>query len=316
MARAFTGSSSLYLTASSSPVSDSPLTMSIWVYPTNLTVDWMGFFVLANSARTQYYEIRTLSYFDYRPMLYAAGSTTASQTIHSSLMSANTWQHLAAVAVSQSERRFYFNGSAATPSFTSIGTTTPTLVDVGAGLWAGSRSRYARAWIAEAAIWDAALSSAEILSLRDRASPFLVRPGSLVSYWPIVGRTSPERRLIGDIDLTVNGSPAAQPHPTIYRPMRLVHPQVKPYIPPSISADSVIQNSLQNSINANSAITKLIQGTIDVDAYIRAVYPITADSVIEAYRSGNVSLDALIAGTSGYEPRFGVSLPGTGLFMV
>lgn len=292
MARVFTGSSSLYLTASSSPVSDEPLTMSIWVYPTDLTSDWSGYFVLANSARTQYYQIRTLSYFDYRPMFQAGGASSSGYSLHGTLMSTNAWQHLAGVATSASERVVYRNGVTATPNYTNIGTATPTLTDVGAGLLSGSRTRYARGWLAHAAVWNVALTSTEVLALSRGASPFIIRPEGLVAYWPITGRLSPEHALAGDTNLTVAGSPAYADSPSVYRRPKLLKPQDAPVIPPSFSIDAVIFKQMVESIGFDAAVKVIQQGNFTVDA----------------------TLEVEIFGD--YQPRPGVSLSSGGVFMI
>jgi hypothetical protein len=50
-------------------------------------------------------------------------------------------------------------------------------------------------------------------------SPLFVRPQSLVAYWPLIGRNSPELELIGGQGGTLTGTTQAE-HPRIIRPKR------------------------------------------------------------------------------------------------
>jgi hypothetical protein len=46
----------------------------------------------------------------------------------------------------------------------------------------------------------------------------MVRPASLVYYVPLIGRHSPEIDIVGGIDMTVSGTPAASAHPRVFYP--------------------------------------------------------------------------------------------------
>ena len=67
--------------------------------------------------------------------------------------------------------------------------------------------------MAEVAIWNVALSDAEVAVLSGGLPHILMRPDALVRYWPLWGRHDPEIQLVGGTDsLTLNGSPAAANH--------------------------------------------------------------------------------------------------------
>jgi hypothetical protein len=72
--------------------------------------------------------------------------------------------------------------------------------------------------IAEVAVWDATLDAAEMAALGKRYSPFFIRPGNLLGYLPLIGRTSPEPDKMGVIPATLKGSTAAANHPRIIMP--------------------------------------------------------------------------------------------------
>lgn len=71
--------------------------------------------------------------------------------------------------------------------------------------------------IAEVALWNRAVSNAEIAGLGgDKFSPAFF-PRSLVAYYPLIGRKSPETSLKGQT-AALTGAPSTQPHPRIIYP--------------------------------------------------------------------------------------------------
>ena len=71
--------------------------------------------------------------------------------------------------------------------------------------------------IAEAGIWGAALTDAEVAILALGAPAYSVRPGSLVAYWPLIGSASPEIELIGRNEMTLQGLLGVGDHPRTFR---------------------------------------------------------------------------------------------------
>lgn len=67
----------------------------------------------------------------------------------------------------------------------------------------GFAANYFDGRIAHVALWSVALSDAEILALGKGASPFLVRPKTMVGYWPLYGVAYPE---IEETGLTSQGT--------------------------------------------------------------------------------------------------------------
>src|ERR1700741_5384202 len=87
-------------------------------------------------------------------------------------------------------RSAYFNGGG---KATNSATQTPSGINataIGAFLDT-SPDRYHAGMVAEAAIWNVALTDAEVAVLAAAISPLAVRPGSLVAYWPLIGNNSP-----------------------------------------------------------------------------------------------------------------------------
>jgi hypothetical protein len=68
---------------------------------------------------------------------------------------------------------------------------------IGASEQSGTFQRFFNGNIADAAVWNTALSDGEVAALAKGARPYSVRPGSLVGYWPLDGLQSPEPDLSG-----------------------------------------------------------------------------------------------------------------------
>ncbi len=70
--------------------------------------------------------------------------------------------------------------------------------------------------LAEWGLWNDDLDTREIESLAKSIIPKGIRPGNLISYWPLLGKLSPEIDLISKFNLTLNGAPPITRHPRIY----------------------------------------------------------------------------------------------------
>mgnify|MGYP003122294995 CR=1 FL=1 len=73
--------------------------------------------------------------------------------------------------------------------------------------------------IAEAAAYSVVLTAGEIGMLAAGFSPLMVRPESLIGYWPLGGAYPNDNMdIVGGNTLTTNGGPIAEPHPRIIYP--------------------------------------------------------------------------------------------------
>jgi hypothetical protein len=114
-----------------------------------------------------------------------------------------------------------YTGGTGTPS------TSVTNLVVGANYQNSAPLSCADGDIAECALWDAALTAAEIDSLFKLVPVTQVRPGNLVSYSPILGKNDPEIDVVGGYALT-----AAHP--------RIIYPHRRPmYMAPAAAAGGV-----------------------------------------------------------------------------
>ncbi len=122
------------------------------------------------------------------------------------------WQHVVGLSAASNSRYAFLNG---VKSSQNTGDRTPTnldrtvfgsrVTDLGAP-WDGD--------IAWAAIWNVALTDAEVLRLSTGVVPLLVRKESIVACWPLWGIHDPEIDLVGSFDLTLTGTTRGDDPPT------------------------------------------------------------------------------------------------------
>lgn len=225
MARSFNGSSD-YAEVATSPVSGMPLTISAW-FNTPLI-----------SAQGQIVSVNLGLEADFAMLIRSSGGIRARQTEASgaqdsstsgSIVVVDTWNHGVAVFSSTTSRTVYLNNVAGTVGTVSVATSTPTKVLIGARYSAGVKAEFFNGKIAEVGIWNVALTAAEIAILSLGVSPLFIRPQNLVSYVPLIGRTSPEIDYKGT-GLTLTGTATAD-HPRVYQavpPLVLSYPAAPP----------------------------------------------------------------------------------------
>lgn len=221
MARAFTTAGSDKLRTTTLPIASGtpPFSMACWFNPVNVSSD-QYLMSMSDEATTNNYHI-----------LYARGAVSGQLTAHSRAgadpaycnttiaASTATWNHACGVWSSTSARAVYLNG--ANKGSQSGVSATPAGLDnfvIGA-LDRSASDVFSDCTIAEAAVWNVALTDDDVLVLATGVAPTAVRPASLVGYWPLLGRFSPEIDVSQGHGLTLTGTTAAD-HPPIRYPVR------------------------------------------------------------------------------------------------
>jgi len=140
-------------------------------------------------------------------------STTSGQT--STTTSTGVWQHICGVFASSTSRSAYLNGGGKGTDTTSR-TPNSTLdrTRVGCRCSSGSLAGFFPGSIAEAAIWNVALSDAEVALLAKGLCPLLMRPQNIVFYMPLI------RDLV---NLKAIGTPSAVNSPTVANHPRIIY---------------------------------------------------------------------------------------------
>ena len=139
--------------------------------------------------------------------------------------SANTWTHAGASFESSTSRYGIIEGVKGTVNTSNISPTS-NVTELGRLINAGAGSQYLSGDLAEVGIWNVTLDDADWLMLAAHYSPMMVKPESLVAYWRLTGRSSPEPDEFGSFDATLTGT-AQSDHPTIWYPdgNRLILPE-------------------------------------------------------------------------------------------
>lgn len=184
MAVQFTQSNSEYLHVDSSPVTDVPLSMSCLFNSDNSgarqTLMWNG-----DKDSGSHYFMLWLDGADQistNAVVATERSGNEGQATSSGSYTAGTWHQGGAVYTSHTSRTAYIDGAAGSPETTDTGVINASdRISIGR---AGDNSPdwYMDGKIAEAAIWNVALTDAEMAILGAGKSPLFVRPGSLVFY--------------------------------------------------------------------------------------------------------------------------------------
>jgi len=212
MARDFNGSSDR-ATNSGAPATAAPLTLACWFRADTLP----GVSCLMSLHGSGSGHSFSMIVEDTPKKLKARinGGATA-LAVHGTTVTTGQWYHACAVFTTTTSRDIYLDGVSPVNNTTSQ---TPTSINTSylGTINAGSFPHDGQ--LAEVAVWNVALSAAEIASLSKGFSPRLVRRESLKAYWPLIGRVSPEPDLCGVYPLTLTGTANAD-HPRIIYPSK------------------------------------------------------------------------------------------------
>jgi hypothetical protein len=205
MAYQFASASSQHLIIASAPVTTAPITMACW--HNNVAGGADGALMTLNSSGSD--QIRLARRTDNG--INASTIATTSATAIAAPGTAGVWQH-AAGTFETSRRQAFLNGAGGTAETTSLAPVGISEILIGTRRISGALGLYYNGGIAEAAIWNAILTDAEILSLARGFTPDQVRPQSLVFYAPLI-RTIQDIR--GGLAITATNSPTVAVHPRV-----------------------------------------------------------------------------------------------------
>lgn len=219
MARDFNPATPDYLYTDALPITTYPFTMSIWALVDSNTVNrcLIGLF---DTATANNYHMIYASTGGYAYYALQAGGGVVQTGLPSNAYTLDVWSHFCAIGATSTSRTFIqdflgpeTSGTDRTPAGIdrfAIGVRASSALDIGHD-----------GYLANAAIWDVALTTAEAYSLSRGFSPLQIRPANLVAYWPLIGRTNPEIDIVGGYNLTLSGAPGIAPHPPVRMASRL-----------------------------------------------------------------------------------------------
>lgn len=215
MARLFDDGSSEYLTNANAPVSGTPSTFACWGRPDTLGLEQRLITVNdSNSSANVLSLLIDQGSNKVQVQHYDNGDASAFSNI---AVTINTWQHYCGVFTSDASRTAYLDGgNIVTNSESQDAMSGLDVVDISALFWAGGRIQFWSGDIAEAAIWNVALTAAEVLILSKGYSPLFVHPQNLVAYWPLI-RDLNDR--VGGYTMVASGTTVAAHVPKIINPV-------------------------------------------------------------------------------------------------
>lgn len=204
------------ITTSSAPVTSQPLTISGWYW--NLGSASPGTQVIASICTNA--GVPRWSSFIFNAA--TGDDNIQAQSVNSggnneSLINPYTipagWNHICGVFTSDTSRQCFANGTSATLNTTSRSVSGVNRLVIGAR-WNTTLGGYFNGRLAEIAVWNAALNTDEVNSLRRGITAAKIRPESLAFYAPMLRDA---KDIVGGADLTITGATASPEHPRIYR---------------------------------------------------------------------------------------------------
>lgn len=213
MARLFDDASNQYLSVAQPVVAAVPLTMAAWIYKDDTADDACVMSIADVATATHFFQ---LEYWNDE-LVYAGtcGGGAVQEAMTSAAGGINTWVHACGVFPAINSRAVFLNGGS---KGTNSGSATPAGLDntsIGAKV-ASSIVNYASGRIAEAAIWDVALTDTEVALLSKGFSPLFIRPQNLVAYWPLIRDTDDD--IVGGYSMTPYNTPTVAAHPRVLYP--------------------------------------------------------------------------------------------------
>jgi hypothetical protein len=161
------------------------------------------------------------------------------------------WAHIAGVFTNATSRAAYLNGGDVGTNATNLAIPTITHQVIGRRQITAP-DNYLTGAVAEAAIWDVALDAAEIAALGKGICPLLVRPQSLIAYWPLdrnsfnkSGGTVTLDRWKSGYDLNEVNTPTLADHPRIYYPAGVL--SVKPGVAVPVATTNYLHGKYRRS---------------------------------------------------------------------
>lgn len=190
----------------------------------------------------------------------------------------NQWNHGVSIFASGSARQTYLNGGGSAVETTTINPTSITDLEVGIHGALGGGQYYFNGNLAEVAVWQAALTTDEVTALYRGYSPQLVRPASLLGYWPFMGDYNPEPDLKGWVNLVTANNPTKVDH------IKVIRRNSRPIYNPGV----------QNLVPLSPIVIKPTFGNVALMGRV-ALQPITAKISLASAFQPRVTVQKLIA---------------------
>jgi len=219
-----------------------PFSMACWFNPNQVTTYQALVNLVGGTAGTDWHTLGLFGQVAGDPVVaYSGGAGNESQAQTSTSYVASTWQHAAGVWLNASSRTVYLNGGGKITDTGTRNVTGLTLTTVGGNRVGSTTFGPLDGSVAEVAIWNVALTDADVLQLSKKFSPLSVRFDALVAYFPLIGRVASEPDMIAGAAFTQNGTMSQAAHSPIINPRQ---PQLM--IPSVVAARSGVMSPYNN----------------------------------------------------------------------
>lgn len=178
------GAGTAYIDGTMSSSFTYPFTINMWVYPETVAGGVNIIAAFHNSSDDQTFRF-ALNGTTTRA-LFSAFDTTVANVASTTPYNASAWNMITGVGTSSTSRTIYLNNGGSSTNTTAKTPTSPTRWILGGNWTAGAPAPQLEGYMAEVAIWDVALSTAEIASLYTGVKAQFIRPANLKMYAPII----------------------------------------------------------------------------------------------------------------------------------
>lgn len=213
MARLFDDASSHAITTTTTPVTDVPLSMACWFNSNDVTASQTLLSIGDTAANAHHFSllVEVDGGSDLLRVFTDGSSFGAANSAIEYL--ADTWQHACGVWAASDDRSVYLDGGNKGTDATDATVSSLDALGIGVRRRLAS-SAFMSGLIAEAAIWNIALTDEEVAILAAGYSPLFVRPQNLVFYAPLIREILD---VVGGVTLT-NVSSTVGDHPRMIYP--------------------------------------------------------------------------------------------------
>ena len=218
MARLFNDGDSEYLEIDQAVIAAPPNSCAAQIYSDNVASEPVVIQGGDKSSNQHRWGLTLRGDVDGDPVGAYTQVTSYSRTDTTTGYSANTWHHVAGVWYDATNRSAFIDGGSkdTNPAIQTILGQDRFSIGRNGRLSPGN---YFSGSIAEAAVWNIALTDAEVAILAAGYSPLFVHPQNLVFYMPLVRDNDED--IVGVLSLTAfsgNSGPGISAHPRIIRP--------------------------------------------------------------------------------------------------
>lgn len=206
----FNGTTQYLQITGAAPITAAPLSFSLWI--NNVAVAAQMYYMCISSTTNSDFSLFAISGNTTTVQIETSDSTSTQDWSSVSTISpaTGTLYHFCGVTSGSSSRVFYLNGVASTPGVDPSTPTAGSLNIMGIGCVfndSSTPSLFVNTNIYFPAMWNVALSAADVKSLSLGISPRKIRPANLVRYARLTGHNSPEPDMMKSTGWTVVAAP-------------------------------------------------------------------------------------------------------------